>query len=319
MTIVKRPHVTAIHSVLRFALSVPDLDVAQAYFQTFGLSVERQSDQIRLFTQGQTHCWGVVYQGHGPKKTEYYTVGVYAEDEMALKNQVVAAGYPLTDPHPRSDGQGFWVADPDGVLIQVLVSDKVSPSSKAPREGSVFKSNAIQVPVSPMRSEIRTVHPQRLSHLLIFVTDVPRAVKFYTQALGFRMSDQSLDVIAFLHGAHSSDHHLLAMAKSNGPGLHHSSWVVPSIDDVGLGMEQMYNAGYRKGWGVGRHVIGSNYFYYAQDPWGSFTEFSFDIDFIGSDTDWPSGDYPPEDSMYLWGPAVPEDFIHNYEADATPQ
>jgi catechol 2,3-dioxygenase len=89
---------------------------------------------------------------------------------------------------------------------------------------------------------------------------------------------------------------------------------VRNVDEVGLGMEQMYHAGYRKGWGVGRHVIGSNYFYYAQDPWGSFTEFSYDIDFIGADTDWPAGDYPPQDAMYLWGPAVPEDFIHNYEA-----
>lgn len=316
MANVKRPRVTAIHSVLRFALSVPDLSVAQAYFTSFGLRVSRQADQLHLFTQDHPHCWGIVYQGQGPKKSEYYSVGVYAEDEAALRQQIQAAGHDLIAPHPRSDGQGFWVADPDGMPIQVLVHEKVSPTQKAPREGSKFKSNAIAVPVSPMRSEGDKVHPERLSHILIFVTDVPRAVKFYTEALGFRLSDKSLDVIAFLHGAHASDHHLLAMAKSNGPGLHHSSWVVPSIDDVGMGMEQMYHAGYRKGWGVGRHVIGSNYFYYAQDPWGSFTEFSFDIDFIGADTEWPAGDYPPEDSMYLWGPAVPEDFVHNYEASA---
>ena len=30
------------------------------------------------------------------------------------------------------------------------------------------------------------------------------------------------------------------------------------------------------------------------------------------------GDFPPEDSLYLWGPAVPDDFIHNYEASAPP-
>ena len=32
---------------------------------------------------------------------------------------------------------------------------------------------------------------------------------------------------------------MLAFAKSDGPGLHHSSWDVATIDDVGLGMEQM--------------------------------------------------------------------------------
>jgi len=30
--------------------------------------------------------------------------------------------------------------------------------------------------------------------------------------------------------------------------------------------------------------------------------------------DWPAGDHPPEDSLYVWGPKLPEDFIHNYEA-----
>ncbi len=174
MAIVKRPHVTAIHSVLRFAMSVPDLDVAEAYYNSFGLQVVRHHDQLHLFTKGHPHCWGIIYQGSGPKKTEYYSVGVFAEDEAALKQQVLAAGYALRAPHPRSDGQGFWVADPDGMPIQVVVSDKVTPTAKAPRLDSTFKTNAIEVGVSPMRSQTQQVHPQRMSHILIFVTDVAR-------------------------------------------------------------------------------------------------------------------------------------------------
>ena len=143
MTHVKRPNVTAIHSVLRFALSVPDLGVAEAYFTSFGLQVVRHSDQLHLFTQGQAHCWGIIHQGSGPKKTEYYSVGVYAEDEAALRQQVLAAGYDLMAPHPRSDGQGFWVADPDGMPIHVLVSEKVTPTAKAPRQDSTILNNAI--------------------------------------------------------------------------------------------------------------------------------------------------------------------------------
>ena len=30
--------------------------------------------------------------------------------------------------------------------------------------------------------------------------------------------------------------------------------------------------------------------------------------------DWDAGDYPPEDGIYLWGPEMPSDFVHNYEA-----
>ena len=110
-----------------------------------------------------------------------------------------------------------------------------------------------------------------------------RSVRFYSEALGLRLSDHSGDIIAFLHGAHASDHHLIAFAKSDGPGLHHSSWDVATFDDVGLGMQQMIDRGHSARWGVGRHVLGSNYFRYVRDPWGSFAEYSYDIDFIPAD------------------------------------
>ncbi|PTN47287.1 metapyrocatechase, partial [Achromobacter xylosoxidans] len=150
---------------------------------------------------------------------------------------------------------------------------------------------------------------------LLFSADVVRATRFYVDALGLRVSDTSGDAIAFIHSPHGSDHHLIALAKSHGLGLHHSSWCVPSIDAVGQGMEQMGAAGYADGWGVGRHVLGSNYFRYVRDPWGSYAEYSYDIDFIAEGQKWPSGDYPPEDSLYVWGPALPPDFITNHERD----
>ena len=78
----------------------------------------------------------------------------------------------------------------------------------------------------------------------------------------------------------------------------------------------MADKGHVKGWGLGRHVLGSNYFYYVQDPWGSWAEYSFDIDFVPADVDWPAADHAPEDSFYIWGPTVPDDFVVNHEAPA---
>jgi hypothetical protein len=76
----------------------------------------------------------------------------------------------------------------------------------------------------------------------------------------------------------------------------------------------MQDAGYERGWGVGRHVLGSNYFYYARDPWGSYAEYSFDIDYIPEGTEWEPTSPHEDNSFYLWGPTPPEDFTHNYEA-----
>jgi catechol 2,3-dioxygenase-like lactoylglutathione lyase family enzyme len=160
------------------------------------------------------------------------------------------------------------------------------------------------------------VRPTRLSHIALTTSSVPQQVDFYTRVLGLRMSDHSGDGVAFLHGPHGSDHHLVALAASAGPGLHHLSWDVPTVDHIGLGAMGMAAAGYKNGWGVGRHVLGSNYFYYAQDPWGSFCEYSATIDYIPAAADWQGKDHPPEDSFYLWGPDVPPSMFAYSEAGA---
>lgn len=113
---------------------------------------------------------------------------------------------------------------------------------------------------------MRPVQPRALSHLLFFSADVPRMIAFNTEVLSLRLSDRSDDIVAFMHSPHGSDHHLVALAKSHAAGLHHSSWEVGSLDEVGSGAEQMRAAGFDRGWGLGRHVLGSNYFHYVRDP-----------------------------------------------------
>ena len=143
--------------------------------------------------------------------------------------------------------------------------------------------------------------PRRLAHILMFTRDVSKAIEFYTHVLGMRLSDRSGDNIAFLHGIHGSDHHMIAFARSNAPGHHHFSWDVGTVDEIGEGAMHMLDKGFSKGWGLGRHVLGSNFFHYVQDPWGSFCEYSADIDYVPADCDRPAGDHPPEDSFYAWG------------------
>ncbi|MEZ5649569.1 MAG: VOC family protein [Burkholderiaceae bacterium] len=316
MSDIRRAGTTAIHSVDHFALGVPDLDEAERFFTAFGLDVRRTDDRLDLYTFGNPHCWGRILPGRPSRKLEYLSFGAYHDDLDALAQRAGQGGYGRIDPHPQGDPDGLWLRGPDGLAVQLRAADKVTPAERSATLGSVTHQNAVGALIAPMRSGAPKVTPRRLSHVLLFTTDVDASLAFYCDVLGLRLSDRSGDAIAFTHGAHASDHHLLAFVKSAGPGLHHTSWTVERIDECGMGMEQMYAAGYTRGWGVGRHVIGSNYFYYAQDPWGGFCEFSADIDFIGESTEWPWGDYPPEDSFYLWGPAVPDYFVANPEAEA---
>jgi catechol 2,3-dioxygenase-like lactoylglutathione lyase family enzyme len=194
-----------------------------------------------------------------------------------------------------------------------------SASRKNPRPTRSHRSRRIQrlraCRARAIGATRRPTRPRRLAHLALYTADVGRAIGFYRDVLGLRLSDSSEGNVAFMHGPHGSDHHMVAFARSGGAGLHHCSWDVGAVQEIGLGAMQMAGKGYTAGWGLGRHVLGSNYFHYVRDPWGSYSEYSADMDYIPADHDWRSGDHPGEDSFFLWGPNPPEDFVRNYEIE----
>ena len=299
-----------VHSLDRFVLAVPDLAVAAKFYGSFGLDVREDGDTLALRTFGHDQRWGSVIEG-GRKRLHHVSFGCYAEDLPKLKTRAEANGAEILDPPTGFASNGFWLRDPAGVLVEVKVAAKVSPDRKM---SGVWSPSPEGVAGAPVRRDAPVVRPRRLSHMLMFTTDIARAIEFYSRNLGLRLSDRS-DVVAFMHAVHGSDHHILAFAQSAGPGIHHSSWDVGAIDDIGLGAMHMADHGYARGWGLGRHVLGSNYFHYVQDPWGSFAEYSCDIDYIPAVQDWQAGEHRPEDSFYLWGPQPPADFTVNREAE----
>ncbi|MDU9393250.1 VOC family protein [Pseudomonas sp. zfem002] len=298
-----------VHSIDHYALCVPSLDDARAFFASFGLEVIDTCASLDL-KAADGHRWVRLLQGSS-KHLAYLSFNCFAEDHAALRQQAEAAGARFEP----GDGEGFWFRDPDGNLLQVKVGGKHMPDHKSAQARIQTQPGVRAVGT---RDEVAQVRPRRLSHVLLFSPDVPRAVAFYEQALGLRLSDHSQDIIAFTHAPHGCDHHLVAFCKSSAKGFHHAAWDVDSIDDVGNGAEQMANAGYREGWGTGRHCLGSNYFHYVRDPWGSFCEYSADMDFIEAGSQWPAGDFPAQNSLYLWGPSVPEYFVLNTEAERAP-
>lgn len=304
----------AVHSIDEFVFSVPSLEAARHFYSNFGLHVREEDGALGLYTHGHPHRWARVLRGES-KRILWISVGIHAQDVARFERHLNELGVLRICPPDGAEPVGLWIQGPDGLPIQVRVAEKSSPSQPAPRQFTPENCNAGR---SASRRLLAAIKPLYLSHILLFSGDVEAALNFYVDTLGLRLSDKSDSVIAFLHTPHGSDHHLIALAKSAGLGLHHSSWCVPSIDAVGLGAQQMIEAGYEQGWGVGRHVLGSNYFHYVRDPWGSYAEYSFDIDFIEAGKTWPAADHPAKDALYVWGPALPEDFIVNHELPATP-
>ncbi len=299
-----------VHSLDQFVLAVPDASVAQDFYASFGLDVQAKGNTLEIMTFGHEHRWGSVVEGAKNKALHHLSFGCYADDIARLKARIEGNGVTLIDPPPGFESNGFWFRNHEGLLIEVKVAPKVSPDRKAE---SQWVSVGPGVAGAGVRAKAPPVRPRRLSHVLTFTRDVPASVEFYERNLGLRLSDKASDLVAFMHGIHGSDHHLLALVKSSAPGFHHCSWDVASVNDIGLGAMRMADKGWTKGWGLGRHVLGSNYFHYVRDPWGSFSEYSCDIDYIPKDERWPAADHRPEDSFYLWGPDVPREFTINYE------
>jgi len=301
-----------VHSIDHFALNVPSIEDAEIFFDAFGLdvrSINAQGEELEL-RAADGHRWArILKENH--KSLAYLSFNCHEADLQRISDQAAGAGARLTSAYSRNEDTGFWFHDPDGNLVQVKVGPKTTPQSKAP---CVHAGVGADARGACTRSSTQRVRPRRLSHVLLFSPDVLRAVDFYSRALGLRLSDKSMDVIAFTHAPHGSDHHLVAFAKSSKRGWHHSAWDVDNVNVVGEGAAQMAAAGFKKGWGTGRHVLGSNYFHYVEDPWGSFCEYSADIDFVSAGCEWPAGDFPPEESLYLWGPDVPGNFVKNTEA-----
>ena len=297
--------VLAVHSLDHFALSVPDLTKAQEFYELFGLRTAERGAGLELRTLDGLA--GYLYEG--PRRTLHHlSFGVYEEDLPRFAARLEREKVARIDPLIENGRTSIWCRDADGHAIELAVLPRRSPQEKTRMRVEISPAG---VPGAPEFG--RKVVPQRLGHCLRFSPDIDRQVDFYTRILGLRLADRSRDVVAFLYSPHGSDHHLLAFARSTKPGFHHASFEVPGVDDIGLGAQHMLEHGFAKGWGFGRHYLGSNYFHYVRDPWGGFAEYFCDIDYIPAGSTWEARDVDPRFALHLWGPVVPPYFLENYE------
>ncbi len=297
-------------------LEVPDLAAGIKFYTDAGL-LARVDDQIARFRcAGQERDCLTLIGGAARKRLHHIALRAEVLNEIAVNveehgGKVVAA----PDGH---ETDGLWVADPHGLLIHLVET----PSDTVPPQVAQFEINAPGRIVRTRRSAIlpghgyKSAEPLKLGHILLFSPDVPASVAFVTEALGMGLADKAQDIIAFCCARRNSDHHVLAFAKSPGIGFHHASFQVGDPDEVGRNGRALTEKSGKGDWGFGRHTIGSNFFHYIQDPWGSWFEYYSDMDFIDDHALWTPTNYGIEDSLANWGPPVPSDFVHNYEVEA---
>ena len=149
--------------------------------------------------------------------------------------------------------------------------------------------------------------PRKLGHVVIGTPDAETSQRFFAAGVGFKVSDEVRGAAAFMRC--STDHHNLLIQPV--AFLHHTSWQVDDVDEVGRGAKRMLEGHpERHIWGLGRHFIGPNFFWYLRDPAGNFSEYFSAMDTITDDQLWKPGTWEPSlQALYVWGPDVPPSML----------
>ncbi len=299
-----------VKTLLHYALEVPDQTRGDKFYQSFGLTPTAGPGDAAAFRPRLLDRECVLLYPGPRKHLHHLAFGAPGDAFDAVRGALGRDDVREVDPPRGAPDGGVWVRDPDGNLVNVRDAAAVCPPADPVRP--------VNVPGRVARRGIRgcpdgatATQPRRLGHVLLFTPDLERLIRFYTRTLGMKLSDRSGSMIAFLRC--STDHHNLALLASPGPGFHHGSFEVGSVDEIAMGAAGMQEAGWQPGWGLGRHVIGSNFFFYVRDPWGSFVEYYHDLDDIPEDCGWEPRDFTAADALYRWGPAPPADFGVNRE------
>jgi catechol 2,3-dioxygenase-like lactoylglutathione lyase family enzyme len=301
-----------IRSIQHVALQLPRVEDARAFYTALGLELVEQHGRLVARCEGRAQDQVIVTEG--PRaQLHYVSFAGRAADMPATKQRLEARGIELLDPPFVGAPDGLWFRDPDRNLIHLGTEASAPPRSAQAVEintsGAIVRPNVRGCPPFGLDPK-----PLRLAHIILFTPDPKAQAAFYCEALGMKLTDYvGDDFVYFLRGASDGDHHLLGLLKSHAPGLHHQSYEMDSLDHIAIGARRIGDAGYKHVWGTGRHTVGSNFFHFFRDPWGTLAEYTFDLDFIPEGAAWEARHWSKEQGLFLWssdGPP-PRDFPQN--------
>ena len=289
-----------LHRLAAVTIAVPNVDETRHYYTDFGLTPD--SDGWFRTADGGRQLRIV----HAPsRRLIEMELGADDEDDIGrIARKLHAIGV-----HVDSEPQRVSAVEPiTGVRATVTVADRIVqptvPATAYNGPGRLERSGQR----APGVLREGPVRPRKLGHAVLGTTDFEVTKSFFVDGLGFKVSDLIDGAGAFLRC--STDHHNVLVLRAPVSFLHHTSWQVDDIDEVGRGATAMLQADpARHVWGLGRHHAGSNFFWYLKDPAGNFSEYYSDMDCIIDDQLWAPEAHEGARGLFNWGPPPPPSFL----------
>jgi catechol 2,3-dioxygenase-like lactoylglutathione lyase family enzyme len=150
-------------------------------------------------------------------------------------------------------------------------------------------------------------HPRKLGHVNFLTGAFAEQLRFYTEALGMRITDYLGDGGVWLHV--NTDHHVMALVDKGAPHFHHLAFDVVDIGQMRDMLDHLGRHGRWLGWGPTRHGVGGNIASYVRIVEEEcFVELYCDMEQLQSDHEprrWPDNRY----SSNTWGALPPRSYF----------
>lgn len=166
--------------------------------------------------------------------------------------------------------------DPNGLSLAFRVSK---------RRPIAVQPTPVNAPGVHQRVNLRSpvyerARPIQIGHVVTFAADYQAMRTFYTERLGFIISDEYPGHGAFMRCRTVGEHHNLFILNRPGKaGVNHVAFTVSDIHEVIGGGIAMSKKGWKTEIGPGRHPISSAYFWYFDNPLAAPLEYYADDDF----------------------------------------
>jgi len=289
----------SLHRLNSVTIGVPQVAATRSYYQDFGLMPHAEG---WFATQDGGEQLRIV---HAPtRQLLALSIGVDDQDDLLR----IASRLRTLDVDSRVDKSRLLAQEPvTGIRVEIAITPRLIQEEvlATPYNG----------PGRPERGTGRApglfrdtpVRPRKLGHVVIGSVDQPATERFFTEGIGLKISD-AVGGSSFLRC--STDHHNVLVSSAPVNFIHHTSWQVDDIDEVARGATEMLEANpERHVWGLGRHTVGSNFFWYLKDPAGNFSEYYSDLDCIVDDALWEPRVWEGARALFNWGPPPPPSFL----------
>lgn len=268
------------------AYGVADYDAERSFYADWGLEpVAATGDGDWLRAPGSDAHHVVRLRQADANHVE--VIGLAAAqraDVDALHARVEAAGCRMIHA-PRvieapGGGYGFRFFSPDGLPFEISSEVVRGPRREIDRWEGL---------------------PVRISHVVLHSPDHVALVGFFTNILGFRVSDWLGEFMCFLRC--NTAHHRVAILP--GPAcLNHIAYDMTNVDGMMRGIARLKARDIPVRWGPGRHTAGDNTFSYFVTPNGFTVEYTAELETVDFERHVAAVHIPSPRTIDQWGIGV---------------